>query len=98
MQEDAGERVDEETVSPDESVSDDSGKTLIRGAQAIADYLNSKIAGGPPISRAAVYRMAEDGKIKVFRLGAKKSEIWSTTGHLDKVISSAMGLRESEAA
>ena len=59
---------------------------LFRGAQAMADYLNSHLMGGKPLSRAAVYRMVEDDKIPVIRLGDKRSEIWARKSDLDQVL------------
>lgn len=59
---------------------------LYRGAQAIADYLNSHLNGGKPLTRAAVYRMVEDDKIPVIRLGQKRSEIWARKNDLDKLL------------
>lgn len=56
---------------------------LIRGAQAIADYLSGQIVCGKPISRAACYRLIEDGRIPVTRLGKKKSEVWARKSDLD---------------
>jgi hypothetical protein len=59
---------------------------LYRGAQAIADYLNSHLNGGKPLTRAAVYRMVEDDKIPVIRLGQKRSEIWARKSDLDRLL------------
>jgi hypothetical protein len=59
---------------------------LLRGAQAIADYLNSLMIGGQPVSRAAVYRMIESGKLPVTRLGSKGTELWARKRDLDKLL------------
>jgi hypothetical protein len=59
---------------------------LFRGAQAMADYLNTQLIGGKRLTRAAVYRMVEDDKIPVIRLGQKRSEIWARKSELDKVL------------
>lgn len=59
---------------------------LFRGAQAMADYLNSHLIGGKRLSRAAVYRMVEDDKIPVIRLGQKRSEIWARKSDLDQLL------------
>jgi hypothetical protein len=59
---------------------------LFRGAQAMADYLNSHLVGGRLLTRAAVYRMVEDDKIPVLRLGRKRSEIWARKCDLDRVM------------
>jgi hypothetical protein len=59
---------------------------FFRGAQAMADYLNSHLMGGKPLTRAAVYRMVEDDKIPVIRLGQKRSEIWARKSDLDQVM------------
>ena len=59
---------------------------LFRGAQAMADYLNTRLIGGKKLSRAAVYRMVEDDKIPVIRLGQKRSEIWAWKCDLDKML------------
>jgi len=65
---------------------------FLRGAQAIADYLNCLMIGGRPVSRAAVYRMVETGKIPVRRLGEKRSEIWARKCDVDQLL----GLSASE--
>ena len=52
----------------------------------MADYLNSHLIGGRKLSRAAVYRLVEDAKIPVIRLGEKRSEIWARKSDLDKMI------------
>ena len=52
----------------------------------MADYLNSHLIGGKRLSRAAVYRMVEDEKIPVIRLGQKRSEIWARKCDLDQVL------------
>jgi hypothetical protein len=67
-----------------------SDRGLLRGAQAIADYLNSRMIGGKPVSRSAVYRMIEGGKIAVTRMGEKRSEMWSTRAEVDR----SLGLAE----
>lgn len=59
---------------------------LLRGAQAIADYLNSHLAGGQPVSRAAVYRMIESERLPVTRLGNKGTEIWARTRDVDNLL------------
>lgn len=59
---------------------------LFRGAQAMADYLNSHLMGGKPLTRAAVYRMVEDDKLPVIRLGEKRSEIWARKSDLDRLL------------
>ena len=59
---------------------------LLRGAQAITDYLNSKLEGGRPVSRAATYRMIENGKLPVKKLGEKGAEIWANTRDLDALL------------
>ena len=59
---------------------------LFRGAQAMADYLNSHLIGGKKLTRAAVYRMVEDAKIPVIRLGEKRSEIWARKSDLDRML------------
>lgn len=67
---------------------------LLRGADAIKDYLNERMKGGSPVTRAAVYRMVESGKLPVTRLGAKGTEVWITTTRVDQ----AFGLVESSEA
>ena len=52
----------------------------------MADYLNSQLIGGKRLSRAAVYRMVEDDKIPVIRLGQKRSEIWARKSDLDRML------------
>ena len=52
----------------------------------MADYLNSHLMGGKRLSRAAVYRMVEDEKIPVIRLGEKRSEIWARKSDLDHLL------------
>ena len=52
----------------------------------MADYLNSHLIGGKRLSRAAVYRMVEDAKIPVIRLGEKRSEIWARKSDLDHLL------------
>jgi hypothetical protein len=59
---------------------------LFRGAQAMADYLNSHLIGGKRLTRSAVYRMAEDDKFPVIRLGKKRSEIWARKSDLDRLL------------
>jgi hypothetical protein len=72
---------------------------LLRGAQAIADYLNSHLVGGTPVSRAAAYRMIEAGKIPVTRLGNKGTEVWARRRDVDKVLGiEPQSQPESEAA
>lgn len=60
---------------------------VIRGAQAIADYLNAMIVGGEPLTRAAVYRMIEDGRIPATRLGRGRTEVWAHKADLDQLFS-----------
>jgi hypothetical protein len=72
---------------------EDSKDGLLRGAQAMADYLNSQLIGGKKWTRSAIYRMVEDEKIPVVRLGHKRSEILARKSVLDK----ALGI-EAEAA
>jgi hypothetical protein len=52
----------------------------------MADYLNTHLIGGKPLTRAAVYRMVEDSKFPVIRLGEKRSEIWARKSDLDKLL------------
>jgi hypothetical protein len=52
----------------------------------MADYLNSHLVGGKKLSRAAVYRMVEEEKLPVFRLGQRRSEIWARKGDLDHLL------------
>ena len=52
----------------------------------MADYLNSHLIGGKRLSRAAVYRMVEDEKLPIRRLGKKRSEIWALKSDLDKIL------------
>jgi predicted DNA-binding transcriptional regulator AlpA len=59
---------------------------LFRGAQAVADYLNSHLVGGKKLTRAAVYRMVEDEKFPVIRLGEKRSEIWARKSDIDRLL------------
>ena len=56
----------------------------------MADYLNSHLIGGKRLSRAAVYRMVEEEKIPVIRLGQKRSEIWARKNDLDQVLGLGM--------
>jgi hypothetical protein len=62
-----------------------SSDRALRGAMAMRDYINSRLGGGPRVSRPAVYRMIETGKIPVTRL-ADKGEVWSTTGRIDEAL------------
>lgn len=64
---------------------------LLRGAKAIAEHINSRIAGGEHISVHAAYRLIEGGKIPVRRLGGKRTEVWSTKKQVDE----AFGLSSS---
>jgi hypothetical protein len=59
---------------------------LFRGAQAMADYLNGHLLGGKRLTRAAVYRMVEEDKFPVIRLGQKRSEIWARKSDLDRML------------
>ena len=52
----------------------------------MADYLNSHLIGGKKLTRSAVYRMVEDDKLPVIRLGEKRSEIWARKRDLDRVL------------
>lgn len=56
----------------------------------MADYLNSHLIGGKRLSRAAVYRMVEDEKLPVIRLGEKRSEIWARKCDLDQLLGLSM--------
>lgn len=56
---------------------------LIRGAQAIADYLNRRLAGGRRLNKKAVYHMVETGRLPVSRLDGGR-EIWARQADLDK--------------
>ena len=51
---------------------------IFRGVEGITDELNRLVKGGPKFTRSAVYRLIADGRIPVFRLGAKRSQIYST--------------------
>lgn len=57
---------------------------LLRGAKAITDYINSRMAGGDPLSVHATYRFIEAGKISVTRLGGKRTEVWTTKRKVDE--------------
>lgn len=59
---------------------------LFRGADAIADYLNSRMIGGKSVTRWAVYRMINSGRLPATRLGEKGSEIWVRKGDLDRLL------------
>lgn len=59
----------------------------------MADRINESMAGGKPVSRAAVYRMIEGGKLPVRRLG-EKGEVWTT----DVELLAAFGLEPEPAA
>ena len=52
----------------------------------MADYLNGHLIGGKKLSRSAVYRMVEDDKLPVIRLGQKRSEIWARKSDLDRML------------
>lgn len=52
----------------------------------MADDLNGHLIGGRKLTRSAVYRMVEDDKISVIRLGQKRSEIWARKSDLDRVL------------
>lgn len=52
----------------------------------MADYLNGHLMGGKPLTRAAVYRIVEDDKLPVIRLGRKRSEIWARKCDLDRLL------------
>jgi hypothetical protein len=56
---------------------------LLRGAKAIADHINSRMAGGEPLSVHAAYRLIVAGKIPVTRLGGKRTEVWTTKQKVD---------------
>ena len=51
---------------------------IFRGVEGITDELNRLVKGGPKFTRSAVYRMINDGKIPAFRLGGKRSQIYTT--------------------
>lgn len=59
---------------------------LLRGANAIKDYVNDKLAGGTPFSRSAIYRMIESGRLPVTKLGGDRSEIFTTTAKVDQAL------------
>ena len=52
----------------------------------MADYLNSQLIGGKKLTRSAVYRLVEDDRIPVVRLGQKRSEIWARKRDFDRVL------------
>jgi hypothetical protein len=56
---------------------------LLRGAEAIRVYLNRRLIGGKPLSRDAVYRLIEEGRLPVTRFGPKGAEIWARASDLD---------------
>jgi len=66
---------------------------VLRGAKAIMDHVNSRMAGGRPYSRAAIYRMVSEGKLPARRLGPKGSELIATA----KAVDAALGLVERPA-
>lgn len=66
---------------------------LLRGGTGIRDHIRKRQAGGPLVSRAAVYRWIESGKIPVFRQDPK-GEVWTTTDLVDQ----AFGLVPQEDA
>ena len=66
---------------------------VLRGAKAIMDHVNSRMAGGRPYSRAAIYRMVSEGKIPAHRLGPKGTELIATAMAVD----AALGLIERPA-
>lgn len=70
-----------------------SGNGVLRGARAIMDHVNSRMAGGRPYSRAAIYRMVSEGKIPAHRLGSKGTELIATANAVD----AALGLIERPA-
>lgn len=56
---------------------------LLRGGTGIMEHIRKMQAGGTPVSRAAVYRWIESGKIPVFRQDPK-GEVWTTTDLVDQ--------------
>lgn len=58
---------------------------LLRGAEAIRVYLNRRMIGGKPLSRGAVYRLIEEGRLPVTRFGPKGAEVWARQDDLDRL-------------
>jgi hypothetical protein len=56
---------------------------LLRGAEAIRVYLNRRLVGGKPLSRGAVYRLIEEGRLPITRFGPKGAEVWARQADLD---------------
>ena len=56
---------------------------LLRGAEAIRVYLNRRLIGGKPLSRGAVYRLIEEGRLPVTRFGPKGGEVWARQVDID---------------
>jgi hypothetical protein len=75
-------------------VQDQVSDGLLRGAKAITDHINSRLVGGSPLSVHAAYRLIEEGKIPVTRLGGKRAEVWTTKRRVDE----AFGLGTQPAA
>ena len=62
---------------------------LLRGAEAIRRYLNSRMIGGKPLSLGAVYRLIDEGKLPVTRFASRKGgEIWARQADLDGMFES----------
>lgn len=59
------------------------------------DHVNSRMAGGRPYSRAAIYRMVSEGKIPARRLGPKGTELISTAQELDVALGLADAARDA---
>jgi hypothetical protein len=71
---------------------------LLRGAKAIANHINSRMAEGEPLSIPATYRLIEAGKIPVTRLGGKRTEVWSTKQRVDEAFGLTPPAEASEPA
>jgi hypothetical protein len=66
---------------------------ILRGARAIMEHVNGRMAGGRPYSRGAIYRLISEGKLPVRRLGPKGTELISTAEAVD----AALGLSDQPA-
>jgi hypothetical protein len=64
---------------------------LLRGAEAIRVYLNRRLIGGKPLSRGAVYRLIEEGRLPVTRFGGARTEVWARQADIDAIFETIAG-------
>lgn len=64
----------------------------------MTDYANSRLAGGKPWTRSAMYRLIESGTIRVTRLGNKGTTVLATKNAIDEALGLIAGADEHRQA